>query len=216
MNFETSKNLGGVGAILLFISPIATIATGFGGILGLFGLIMLLIGAYGLAQYYREAGIFNNLLYGTIVGIVGGVATIFLAVWAFIALLPDFLYKIYPGWNGDWTNLTNLTPNTTNLTTSDIAPFLGAIFAVILILFIVTIIVAIFFRKAFNQLSAKTGVGLFGTTGLILLIGAGLVIAFGFGLLLIWVSTLLLAIAFFKMKSPMPQNAMPQQNQPYL
>ena len=215
MNFETSKNLGGFGAILMFISPLATIATGLGGILGLAGLILLLIGAHGLAQYYREAGIFNNLLYGTIVGIVGGVAAIFFAVWAFIMLLPDFIYKIYPGWNGDWTNLSNLTPNTSNITLSDIAPILGVIFGVILILFVVTIVVAIFLRKSFNQLSAKTGVGLFGTTGLILLIGAALVIAFGFGLLLVWISTLLLAIAFFQMKRPMapiPEIAGPPQN----
>ena len=105
MNFETSKSLGGVGAILLFISPLTGILTGFStGIIGLIGLILLLIGAYGLAQYYRESGIFNNMLYGTIVGIIGGVVAVIAAVYAAIALLPDFLYKVYPGWNGDWAS----------------------------------------------------------------------------------------------------------------
>jgi uncharacterized membrane protein len=209
MNFETSKNLGGIGAILMFISPFATYAAGFGGILGLVGLILLLIGANGLAKYYREAGIFNNMLYGTIVGIVGGVISVFAAVWAIIALLPDFIHKIYPGWNGDWTTLPNITPNPNNITASDVVPFIGAIFAVIVILFVVAVVVAFFFRKSFSQLSTKTGVGLFGTTGTVLLVGAVLIIAFGFGLLLVWISMLLLAIAFFRMRPSLPQTETP-------
>jgi uncharacterized membrane protein len=206
MNFETSKSLGGVGAILLFISPLTGVLTGFStGVIGLIGFILLLIGAYGLAQYYRESGIFNNLLYGTIVGIIGGVVSVFIAVWAFIALLPDFIYKIYPGWNGDWASLANIMPDTTNITASDVVPFLGVFLAVIVVLFIIAIVVALFYRKSFNQLASKTGVGLFGTTGTVLLVGSVLVIAFGLGVLLIWISALLLAIAFFQIRAPPPE-----------
>ena len=70
MNFYTSKNLSGVGAILVFVSFLALpFSTAFGGFVALIGLILMLIGVKGLADYYREAGIFNNVLYGTIAGI---------------------------------------------------------------------------------------------------------------------------------------------------
>jgi uncharacterized membrane protein len=203
MNFDSSKNLGGIGAILLFISPFTSFLTSItAGIVALVGLILLLLGARGLAAYYQEAGIFNNMLYGTLTAIVGVVATAIAAIWAFISVLPDFIYKIYPGWNGDWTTLPNVTPDTSGLTSSDFGPILGVFFALIVALFVVIIIVAIFYRKSLNLLSAKTNVGLFGTTATILLIGAALTIVFGFGLLLVWITTLLLAIAFFQIRSP--------------
>ncbi len=203
MNFESSKTLSGIGAILLFISPLTSPLTAItAGIVGLVGFILLLVGVHGLATYYREAGIFNNMLYGTIVGIVGGIVSIFVAAWSFIVLLPDFLEKIYPGWDGDWASLQNMTPDTSNISASDLAPILGVVFAVIVILFVIAIVVALLYRKSLNQLSTKTGVGLFGTAATILLIGAALTIVFGFGLLLIWISALLVAIAFFQMRSP--------------
>ncbi|MCW4009458.1 MAG: DUF996 domain-containing protein [Candidatus Bathyarchaeota archaeon] len=215
MNFETSKSLGGVGAILLFISPLTGMVTGFStGIVGLIGFILLLIGAYGLAQYYREAGIFNNILYGTIVGIAGGVVSVFVAVWAAISMLPDFIDKIYPGWDGDWASLANLTPDTSRITPEDVIPFMGVFLAVIVILFIIAIIVALFYRKSLKQLSAKSGVGLFGTTGTLLLVGAVLVIAFGLGMLLIWIAALLLAIAFFQMRAAPPPDMYAQSTDP--
>jgi uncharacterized membrane protein len=48
----------------------------------------------------------------------------------------------------------------------------------------------------------KTNVGLFGTAGVLLFIGAILIIAVGFGFLLMWIAILLLAIAFFTIKTP--------------
>lgn len=213
MNFETSKILGGVGALLLFVSPLIGPVTAFfsSGAIGFIGFIILLIGAYGLAQYYRENGIFNNLLYGTLVGIVGGIAAVAVAVWALVVQLPDFIYKIYPSWNGDWTTLQNFTP-TIDINVNDIFPFLGVVFAVIVVLFVIAIIVAIFYRKSFIQLSEKTGVHLFSTAGTVLLVGAVLVILFGIGFLLIWISTLLLAIAFFQIRPvPPPTESIPNQ-----
>jgi uncharacterized membrane protein len=209
VNFETSKILGGIGALLLFVSPFTGVATAFSsGAVGLVGFILLLIGAYGLAQYYRESGIFNNMLYGTVVGIVGAIVSVAVAVWAFISLLPDFIYKIYPNWNGDWTSLPNMDPTqVTNVTFSDVTGILGVFFAIVIALFIVSIIVAILYRKSFNQLSDKSGTHLFRTTGTVLLVGSVLVIIFGLGLLLVWISSLLLAIAFFQMRPSTSQTA---------
>jgi len=205
LNFETSKNLGGVGAILMFIGFIMPFLQAFGSVLSLIGLILVLVSLKGLADYYSEAGIFNNFLYGSIAGIVGVVIAGLTAAFAVLTSLVDFLQTLYPGWNGDWTAIPSSTPDISMLDLSALMPFLAAILLVLLILFFTAIIVAIFMRKSLNSLSAKTSVGLFRTAGLLLLIGAVLtIIAIGF--ILIWIAMLIMAIAFFSMK--------PQQTQP--
>jgi uncharacterized membrane protein len=55
-------------------------------------------------------------------------------------------------------------------------------------------------RRSLKQVSDKSTVGLFGTAGLLLLIGAFLTIVF-IGFILMWVAALLIAIAFFQLKS---------------
>jgi uncharacterized membrane protein len=207
MMFETSKNLSGVGALLIVIGSLGFIVP-YAGILSLIGLILLLIGLKGLADYYHEGGIFNNALYGLITGIVGGVISIAAVIITVLTSLTDFLYTLFPDWNGDWTALSGLTPNPSNLSLDSIAPFLAGIFAVLIILWVSSIIAAFFIRRSLGTLSVKSGVGLFSTAGLLLLIGAVLIILFGIGLILIWISALLLAIAFFKIR-PQPAQAPP-------
>jgi uncharacterized membrane protein len=56
-----------------------------GSIVALVGLILLMIGAKGLADYYREAGIFNNALYGVIATIVGAIVFMIVVVFALVA-----------------------------------------------------------------------------------------------------------------------------------
>jgi uncharacterized membrane protein len=117
--------------------------------------------------------------------------------------------KLYPTWNGDWSTITSLsgmTPNTNNIALGDVIPFISAALVIIVILWVFAIIATLLYRRSLKQLSAKTNVGLFSTTGMLLLIGAVLIIALGFGLLLIWIAALILAIAFFTMK--------PQETQP--
>ena len=207
MNFYTSKNLSGVGAILLFVSVLSVPFTpSFGGsFIGLLGLILMLIGVKGLADYYREAGIFNNMLYGTIAGIVGVVVAVAVAVIAVIASLSSFLYKIFPGWNGDWASLSGMIPNTSNLTLSDFVPFITAALAVFVILFVFTILVALLYRRSLSSLKEKSGIGLFGSTGTVLLIGAVLTIIL-IGYLILWIAILLLAVAFFELRPQPPQS----------
>ena len=211
MTFESSKNLAGVGAILMFASialaPIGTLfVTGF---VALVGLVLLLIGVRNLAQYYKEPGIFNNMLYGSIIGTVGTVASAVVAVIAFLALLPNFLNKVYPGWNGDLTTLPNVTPDTTNLTLSDIAPFLETLIAIVFIIFIFILVATLFYRRSLSSLHQKSGIGLFGSTSTVLLVGAVLTIIV-IGVVIVWIAILLTAIAFFQMRPP-PESA-PQQN----
>ena len=198
MSIETSKTLGGIGAILMFIGviPVANIY----GVIELVGLILVMVALYNMGNYYTEKGIFNNALYGLIAAIVGGVAAagaIFITV---LTSLETFLYEIFPNWNGDWTALSGLTPDPSNIDLGAIGSLLGGLLATLLILWVFAIIATFFVRRSLISLSAKSGVGLFSTAGLLMLIGAVLIIALGVGLLLIWISTLILAIAFFTMK----------------
>jgi uncharacterized membrane protein len=198
MTIETNKALGGVGAILMFIGIIPVVNSY--AVIELIGLILVMVALYNLASYYIERGIFNNALYGLIAGIVGVVIAAVVVFVSVITSLTDFLYQIFPTWNGDWTALSGLTPDVSNLNPTDILPFVGGILGALAILWIFAIMSAFFVRRSLVSLSAKSGVGLFSTAGLLLLIGSVLIIAFGLGLILVWISALLLAIAFFQIK----------------
>ena len=201
MTLESSKTLGGIGALLMFIGVFPYIS--FFGIIELVGLILVLAAVHGFADYYKEHAIFTNALYAVIAGIVGAVIAVAVTVFTILTSLTDFLHAIYPGWNGDWTTLQGLTPDTSNLNFQDLVPLLAGIVLVFIVAWVFAIIAAFFMRRSLRLISAKSGVGLFSTTGLLLLIGAVLVI-FGIGAVLIWIAALILAIAFFTMKPAEP------------
>jgi uncharacterized membrane protein len=199
MSLESSKNYGGIGAILLFIGFIPY-GQPYTGIIALAGLILVLIALYGFANIFNERKIFNNSLYGIIAGIVGAAIAGVVAVATFLSTIMNLLYTIFPSWNGDWSTLSGLTPDFSNLSMSDLLPLVGGLISVFLVLWIFVIIAAFFARRSLNALSAKTNVGLFSTAALLLLIGAFLTIVL-IGILLIWIAVLLIAIAFFRIKT---------------
>jgi uncharacterized membrane protein len=90
VTLDSSKTLGGVGAILLFIGVIAFFAYPFLAILGLIGIILVLVALHDLANNYKESGIFNNALFSFIAGIVGLVVTGITVVYLFF--LHNYLY----------------------------------------------------------------------------------------------------------------------------
>ena len=201
MTLESSKTLGGIGAILMFIGIFPYIS--YYGIVELIGAILVLTALYSLGKYYKDSGIFNNALYGVMAGIVGVVSAVAIGLAIVLPNIKDFLMTIFPGWNGDWSTISSLsgmTPNTSNIDIGDVIPFISAAIVIFVILWIFAMIATFFVRRSLVRLSAKTNVGLFSTAGLLLLIGAFLVIIVGLGLLLIWVAALILAIAFFNMK----------------
>ena len=201
MTLESSKTLGGIGAILMFIGVLPYI--NYFGIVELIGAILILVALHGFARFYKDSGIFNNALYGIITGIVGVVLAVVIGIAVVLPNIKDFLLKVFPSWNGDWSTIPSLSgmmPNTSNISFGDIIPFITAAILVIAILWIFGIIATFFVRRSLVQLSAKTNVGLFSTAGTLLLIGAVLVIIFGLGLLLIWIGVLILAFAFFRIR----------------
>ena len=202
MNLKSSKTIGGIGAILIVISVLPYISQL--PFIGLIGAILVLVALHGFARVYKESGIFNNALYGIIAGIVGVVLAVVIGIAVVLPNITDFLLKVFPSWNGDWTTITSLSgmiPNTSNIGFGDIIPFITAAILVIATLWVFGIIATFFVRRSLVQLSAKTNVGLFSTAGTLLLIGAVLVIVLGLGLLLMWIAVLILAIAFFRIRT---------------
>ena len=182
----------------MFIGVIPFFA--YSGIISLIGIILVLIALKGLADYYAEAGIFNNALYAVITAIVGGIATAAVALIALVGFFSELGVNIgnIADWSTDFTSM-----DWTSLGFDVIGNFVASVLLALVVLFVFVVITAIFLRKSLGLLSNKTGVGLFGTTGLLILVGAVLTII-AIGLILIWIAVLILAIAFFQMKPQQP------------
>ena len=174
MSFETNRILSGVGAIFIALGS-------FFPFLSLVGIVLLLIGMRGLSFFYDRWSIFQNALYGFIFSIVGVIAYIIL----------------FLGFFGIFSVVTSVGPGP--------APSGPRIFAAgIFILFIVGVFIfyilhAVFYRRAFNILADVSGVSIFRTSGLLLLIGSALTIIL-VGFVLLFVAWILAAVGFFSMR----------------
>ena len=204
MNLESSKTLGGVGAILLLVGTLPVVSSYSFGVLAIVGIITILVALNSLANIYKERGIFNNSLYGLIAGVVGSVIAGVVVVVAVLSNLKSLLEQVYPSWNGQWSSISSLsgmTPNTSNITLSNstLISLLGGVLAAFVILWIFLIVWAIFVRRSLKMLAIKSSVGLFSTASLLLIIGAALTIVV-IGLLIMWIGVLLMVIAFFQIK----------------
>lgn len=163
-SLESSKSLASIGAILLFLS--------FVPFLGIVGLILVFIGMKGMADYYKEPGIYQNALWGLIFGIIAIAA---LGVGVILALVLGLFTFGFGA----------------------IVTILG----VLVVTFIFYVIAAMYLKRAFSLLAQKTGEHTFETAGTLLWIGAIMTILFGIGLLLIFVAWILATIGFFSMKT---------------
>lgn len=190
MEYETSKIVAGVGAILLAIG-------GFTPILALIGLILLLIGLKGLSEAYRDDTIFTNALYAVIIEFIGLVV--------FIVLIGASMFGMGLGL-GLGGRLHEMGAG---------LGFLAGLFIGLVVLFIFLVVAAVFFRKSFDTLAAKSGEKLFGTAGLLILIGAVLTIIL-VGAIILLVAWIIAAIAFFSAKPPAQEQPQAAQAPPPL
>ncbi len=208
MELETSKNLGGIGAILLIIGSLAVFGTGYAAIIDLIGVILILVALNGLAGYYRESGIIHNAVYAIVVAIVGVV--VFVGMFIFVVL--SWLMSL-PGFPENWTDPNAITSFFTNYFTnlsnySTLLTLAGGIIATWVVLIIFGAIAGYLTWRSLRTVGAKSGTGLIGTAGLLIFIGAILAIVL-FGLILVWIGFILLAIAFFQLRPQTPQQAPP-------
>jgi uncharacterized membrane protein len=201
MTLQSNKTLGGVGALLMVISPFAV--SGFSLLIGLVGLILVLIAVKGLSDHYKEPSIFTNSLYGVILSIVGVVVFVAALFVTAVSFFKNVLGVELSTAFSDPTAFANIEW-TEAMILDNLLDHVAALVGSLVILFIFVIVAAIFYRKSLTTLAEKTGVGLFGTAGLLLLIGAVLtIIAIGF--LLIWVAYVLLTVAFFRIRAESTQ-----------
>ncbi len=176
MSLESNRTLGGVGALLIAVGS-------FFPILSLVGIILVLVAMKGLAEYYNEAEIFENALYGFIFGIIGIVAFIVIFFSVFVGGIFVFEPPYFMG------------PS---------AFAVVALLVALLVMFIFFLVQAIFYKKSFTMLSDKTGEKMFDTAGLLLLIGAVLTIII-VGVVLLFVAWILATVAFFSIRVPVTQ-----------
>jgi uncharacterized membrane protein len=208
MTLETNKTLGGIGAILMAIGFLP-FAGAYTGIIALVGLILVLVAVKGFSDYYKDSGIFNNMIYAIVIGIVGAAIAGVLIVSAAFGILSAIGINMN-NWT-DWTMFQNIQWQNINIST--IMPYVATILLSLVLLFVFAIVAAIFLRRSMTSLSEKTRVHMFATTGLLFLIGAILTIVV-IGLILLWVGLLLLAVSFFTIPlQPAQQPTQPPQTQ---
>ncbi len=159
---------------------------GAAGIVFIIGMILDLIAIKGISDDLQEPVVFRNALNGFIFGAVG-------------VAISVVVFRIFS--SAVFSRLLLSRP------LIEIFSILGAL-AALFGIFVFLIFSAIFYRRAFKRLAAKTGVGMFRTGSLMLLIGAALIIVFGLGFVLMFVAWILLAVAFFSMRLPTPEETL--------
>ncbi len=196
---QTSRLVGIIGALLIILGLVPTI----GGFFMLLGIILVLIALKGYADTYKENGIFNNALYAIIFVIIGAVVSIAILLYVAVGFATSLginnLMDLTSWQQLEWQQVVNFDM---------IRPYILPVVLALVVLFAFTIFAAFYFKKAMNNLSEKTGVKLFHTTGTLFFAGAILTIIL-IGFLIIYVSFILLLISFYESKPPQ-QNPQPQ------
>ena len=159
------------------------------------GAVLVLIALKGFADHYQDGGIFNDALYGFIAAVVGIVATVAVA----IILLSPFIAEL-AGAELDVGNPAAMQQIIRQIVMEHLQQILGASLGAYLVFVISMILSAILIKKSLDALSVRSGEKMFGTAGLVWLIGGVLTIIL-IGLIVIWISWILMAVAFFSIKT---------------
>jgi uncharacterized membrane protein/ribosomal protein L40E len=132
---------------------------------------------YELSHYYNEPGIFRNILYALIIGIVG--------VVVIVAVTLAFAFAAFA--NG----VAASSASSLGLS------FFGVIIGATIAGFVVAIVSAIFVMRAFNKLGDKSDVHNFNTAGILILIGAIIPVV---GSIISWIGMIFVLLGFFSLK----------------
>lgn len=231
VSLDSSKNLAGAGAILIVAGEAGAVGgalAGVGffgvacGVVVLVGAVLGLMGLIGLSKFYREKSLSTNSLYSFIAVIVGVVAAVLALVYVVFSTstLTNLLHELYPTWNGSWSTISSFTgtkADTSNVTRGTELAVAGAVFGVNAIMWAFLVVASFFANRFLKSLAAKTGVTLFSTAALVLIIGALLSIIF-IGYVIVWVAVVLAAFAFFqtqpRQEQPPPVTVSPMSSTP--
>jgi len=188
-----AKTLGGVGSILVLLSPIPYA----GAVLAIVGFIMILIAVKYIADVLGDQKIFNNMIVSVvlaIIGIVVGVLVVLSAVYSLIGL-------------GRYT----YTPGTTTLPTG-FSAVIVSIIAGLVVIWIFYLVASIFLKRSYDTIATRLNIGMFHTTGLLYLIGAATAIIF-VGFIIVFIAEILQIVSFFSLPDQMPMGPQPMPGQ---
>jgi uncharacterized membrane protein len=170
VNISTQKMLGGIGYILILLGWMPRI----GILLSLVGFVLWLISMYQLSNILRKPSIFQKVLIGFILGIVGVVIALAFGLMTGVSIFASI--------RGEAGAILGLG--------------LGVAFA-ILVAYATLVVSFYFYKEAYEILAQATAHNLFRIGGLLLFIGAITLILFGLGALLMIVGNIVLTVAFF-------------------
>jgi uncharacterized membrane protein len=170
VNISTQKMLGGIGYILILLGWMPRI----GIFLSLVGFVLWLISMYQLSNILRKPSIFQKVLIGFILSIVGTVIA-----FAFGLMTGVSIFASVRGETGAILGLG-----------------LGVVFAIV-VAYATLVVSFYFYKEAYDILAQATTQNLFKIGGLLIFIGVITIILFGLGLLLAIVGNIVLAVAFF-------------------
>lgn len=173
-------NLGQVSTALSGLSAFGIIF----GVLGFIGTILFLVAMYGFSKDYRDSGIFNNVLYGFLSAIIGGIiagALMVVIIFMNIGSLVSTFNPTSPFQIGSMSELYR--------------DLIGYILPVLIASSVITLIQAIFYQHAFKKLAGKSEVRTFRTAGLLIVVAAVLnIIATSVAGLLVFVASLSVSV----------------------
>ncbi|MDR2719751.1 MAG: DUF996 domain-containing protein [Nitrososphaerota archaeon] len=183
-----SKVLAAIGSILLCLSFIP--------IIGIIGIILMFSGIRGIAEHYRDGNMYRNAFTGTIFGAIG---LSIMGINEFITYttnisITDMINRIL--------NIGQLFNQNAGIVDIQYHIFNNPYFIPFLVIvFIFNLLMAIYLKKAFQDIARRSGERLFNAAGTMMIIGAILTIAFFTGLVLIYIAFIIAAAAFCTIKT---------------
>lgn len=168
------------------------------GIASLIGAILFILAMYSLAKYYKEKGIFRNILYCLITILVGAIISVILAVH-FTSMLPQLTsgQASTAGIPPAYAALYNIFLSFQQLISAQgLMPLIASLVELVAVVVIVVIVSLIFIMRAFHKLGEKSGNHSFHTAGWLIVLNLIPVI----GILIGWFGWILATAGFGSLK----------------
>jgi uncharacterized membrane protein len=215
MSFETGKKLCIISSLITIISPIviwvaylSLFAQLFSSVLStsdvvppilplmygipavvvslsVVGLVLFLVGMYYLSKYYNTPGIFKNVFKAFLINIATSVVVLIVVFLLSFVMLGSSIIETVP---------TETLP-----ILGVLLNFLIAVIVLALVAYAIAIYCAILYKRSFDALAEKSGVGEFKTMGLLYLIGT--ILPIGIITLIGWIFA---ALGYNKLKAAPP------------
>ncbi len=177
MDPQTTRTLGYTGALLLalgsigsffslglYYSPLSplTVLSSVFGILAFVGIILFLVAMWGYSKAYGDSGIFNNALFGFLSSIVGAIISAVIILFITFSNLREIIGSYTPSQPFDAGDVTRLMES-----------MIGTLAIVLIATAVILLVQSLFYMRAFNKLSDKSGIKLFRMAGMLLVVSAG-------------------------------------------